>query len=67
MKSTTMLQEIRGSSEEELKGRLDRLENDVFKLRLKRATNQLEDVMQIRRLRREIARVNTVLREKRAG
>jgi large subunit ribosomal protein L29 len=67
MKSTTMLQEIRSSSEEELKGRLDRLENDIFKLRLKRATNQLEDVMQIRRLRREIARVNTVLREKRAG
>lgn len=67
MKSTTMLQEIRSSSEEELRGRLERLENDIFKLRLKRATNQLEDIMQIRRLRREIARVNTVLREKRAG
>lgn len=65
MKRTISLREIRESSVGELEARAKRLEGDVFKLRLKSVTNQLEDQMQLRATRREIARVYTILREKR--
>jgi large subunit ribosomal protein L29 len=67
MKRTATLREIRDSSPEELRGRLSRLEGELFRLRLKKTTNQLEDIMQIRSTRREIARVMTVLAEKQAA
>lgn len=67
MKKTTTLREIRESSLEELKGRLKRLEGELFKLRLRHATNQLEDTMQIRTTRREIARVMTVIAQRGQG
>jgi ribosomal protein L29 len=45
-----------------------KLEEDLFKHRLKQNTNQLENTMLIRNTRRDIARVNTVLAERsRAG
>lgn len=65
MKKTTTLSEIRGSAEEELRGRLSRLEAQLFQQRLKHSTNQIENVSQIRSTRREIARVLTVLAERR--
>ncbi len=64
MKRTTTLREIRESSLDELRGRLSRLEADLFRLRLRRYTNQLENMMQIRSTRREIARVMTILTER---
>lgn len=64
MKKTTALREIRESSLEELKGRLSRLEGELFKLKLRHSTNQLENTNQVRSTRREIARVMTVLAEK---
>ncbi len=65
MKRTQALREIRESSEEELRGRLDRLEKQLFQFRLKHATNQIENVSQIRTTRREIARVLCVIGERR--
>ena len=41
-----------------------KLEEDLFKHRLKKNTNQLENTMLIRNTRRDIARVNTVLAER---
>ena len=41
-----------------------KLEEDLFKHRLKKTTNQLENTMVIRNTRRDIARVNTVLAER---
>ena len=65
MKATNIVREIRESTEQELSGRLLRLETKLFELRLKHATNQIENVSQIRSTRREIARVMTVLTERR--
>jgi large subunit ribosomal protein L29 len=53
--------DLRGNDPEELLRTLAKLQGDLFSFRLKRATNQLENVMQIRTARREIARVKTVL------
>jgi len=61
MKSAGVLTAIRESSVEELKGRLKRLEEELFQHRLKRHTNQLENTNLIRAARREIAMVQTVL------
>ncbi|PSM32433.1 50S ribosomal protein L29 [Haliangium sp. UPWRP_2] len=65
MKRTAVVREIRESSEDELRGRLSRLETQLFKLRLKHSTNQIENISQIRTTRREIARVLTVMAERR--
>ena len=56
--------DLRGNESEELKRTLRKLEEDLFKHRLKKTTNQLENVMLIRNTRREIARVQTVLAER---
>ncbi len=64
MKRTTAIREIRESSAEELGGRLGRLEEQLFQLRLKHATNQLDNISQIRSTRREIARIMTVIGER---
>ena len=66
MKKTTLLREIRESSADELRVRLARLENELFKLRLRRATNQLDNTTQIRLTKREIAVIHTVLSERKA-
>ena len=56
--------DIRGNSEDELRASLRKIEEDLFKHRMKKVTNQLENTMLIRKARRDIARVNTVLAEK---
>jgi large subunit ribosomal protein L29 len=67
MKRTGLLSTIRESSDEELKGRRKRLEEELFQHRLKRHTNQLENTNLIREARREIARVNTILSARAGG
>jgi large subunit ribosomal protein L29 len=60
--------DLRGNDPEELRSTVRKLEEDLFKHRLKKNTNQLENTMLIRNARRDIARVNTVLAERlRAG
>ena len=56
--------EARDMSEAELDARLRELEEELFGLQLKRATSQLEDPMKVRHVRRDIARIHTVQRER---
>jgi large subunit ribosomal protein L29 len=56
--------DLRGNDPTELRSTLRKLEEDLFKNRLKKNTNQLENTMLIRKARRDIARVNTVLTER---
>ena len=60
--------DLRGNDSDELLRTRKKLEEDLFKHRMKKVTNQLENTMLIRQARRDIARVNTVLGAKqRAG
>ncbi len=59
--------EIRDRTDDELAASLERARNELFRLKLQRNTNQLENVMNIRSKRREIARVMTVLSARRNG
>ena len=59
--------DLRGNDPVELRSTLRKLEEDLFKDRLKKNTNQLENTMLIRHTRRDIARVNTVLAERLRG
>jgi large subunit ribosomal protein L29 len=56
--------DLRGNDPAELLSTRRKLEEDLFKNRLKKNTNQLENTMLIRNARRDIARVNTVLAER---
>ena len=56
--------EIRSMSVEELSQKLADLKKDLFMLRMQHATNHLDNPMKIANVRRDIARVKTVLREK---
>ncbi len=67
MKKTAILTAIRESSDDELKGRIRRLEEELFRHRLKRYTNQLENTNVIRITRREIAVCKTVLSARAKG
>jgi large subunit ribosomal protein L29 len=52
---------------EELEDMVDELRTDLFNMRIQNTTKELHDVAKIRRTRRDLARVLTVLREKRAA
>lgn len=56
--------ELRNKSVEELKTELNDLQREQFNLRFQHKTNQLMQTDNIRKVRRNIARVNTVLAEK---
>ena len=56
--------EIRNMSATELEGKLMELKKDLFMLRMQHATNHLDNPVKISAVRRDIARVKTVLREK---
>ena len=55
--------EVREMSELELENKLTELKKDLFNLRLQHATNQLDNPIRIADLRRDIARVKTIIRE----
>ena len=54
---------IREMSAAELETKIAELKKDLFNLRLQQATNQLDNTNKISEVKRDIARVNTVLRE----
>ena len=56
--------EIKNLSVEELNAKLDSLKKDLFMLRMQHATNQLDNPMQIANVKKDIARVKTIIREK---
>jgi large subunit ribosomal protein L29 len=55
--------DLRGESRARLIERLGELKKEQFNLRFQRATGQLAGTARVREVRRDIARVNTVLRE----
>jgi large subunit ribosomal protein L29 len=56
--------EVRELSTEELTKRLDSLKKDLFMLRMQHATNQLDNPVKISEVKKDIARVKTIIREK---
>ena len=56
--------EIRKQNSSELQKELVELKSELFKLRFQHAANGLENPMKIRNIKRDIARVKTILREK---
>ena len=59
-------QKIRDMSSEELVVKLGELKKDLFNLRLQHATNQLDNPTKIADVKKNIARVKTIIREKQA-
>jgi len=57
-------EELRSKSQDELKTQLTSLKKEAFNLRFQGATGQLENPARMRLVRREIARVKTVLAQK---
>ena len=55
--------DLEGNDPAELRSTVRKLEEDLFKHRLKKTTNQLENTMLIRNTRRDIAKIHTVLAE----
>jgi large subunit ribosomal protein L29 len=56
--------ELRDKTESELQTRERELTEQLFKLRFQRATGRIENPMKIRQVKREIARIKTLLNEK---
>ena len=56
--------EIRSLSAAELENKLTELKKDLFTLRMQHATNHLDNPVKISAVRRDIARIKTVIREK---
>ena len=54
--------EIKGKTKDELKGQLIALKKEAFNLRFQRASGQLDNTARVRQVRRDIARIKTVLR-----
>lgn len=57
------MDELRDLSREDLEGRLAELREERFRLRFRSATESIENPVRFRTLRREIARVKTLLNE----
>ena len=60
------INDIRKMSAEELDAKLKELKSELFNLRFQHAINQLENPHKIAEIKKEIARVMTILREKNA-
>ncbi len=57
--------DARAKTDDELTGELDVLGKEIFNLRFQRANGQLENTARVRQVRRDIARIKTVLGERR--
>lgn len=61
MKSNKYLDELKTKSLEQLAVELSTAKKELFDLRLKNATNQLENTSKIRQVRKNIARIETII------
>jgi len=59
--------EIRELSTEEMTKKIDQCEEELFNLRFQAKIGQLGNPLQLRFIRRDIARINTILKEKAAA
>ena len=58
------LNKMRQMTEIELAAELDKMKKELFNLRFQNATNQLDNTSRIKEVRRNIARIQTVITEK---
>ncbi len=56
--------DIRHKTDDELKSELDQLAKEAFNLRFQRASGQLENNARVRQVRRDIARIKTIMGER---
>jgi large subunit ribosomal protein L29 len=56
--------DVRAKTDDELKAELDQLSKEVFNLRFQKASGQLENTTRVRQVRRDIARIKTVIGER---
>ena len=61
MKNSLNLTELKNKTLDQLKLELSSARSELFELRLKNANNQLENTSKIRQVRRNIARIETVI------
>ena len=59
--------ELREKTPDQLRDELANLKKEAFNLRFQQATNQLENTARMRQVRRDAARVKTILNEKAAS
>ena len=59
--------ELRGKTPDQLRDELVNLKKEAFNLRFQQATGQLENTARMRTVRRNVAKVNTILNEKAAA
>ncbi len=64
MKSSKFVEELKGKSVEELNQELVAAKKELFNLRFQNATNQLDNTARIKDVRKNIARIQTVITEK---
>ena len=58
------IKEVRGLSVEKLEEKLQELKKDLFMLRMQHATNQLDNPLKISAVKKDIASIKTIIREK---
>ena len=61
------VEDLRQKSDDELNQEVLDLKKEAFNLRFQRASGQLENTARVRQVRRDIARIKTVLHERRAS
>ena len=66
MKTTKFVKDLRAMSAEELNAKLKELKEELFNLRFQHAINQLDNPQRMVEVKRNIARVMTILSEKNA-
>ena len=66
MKTTEFVKELRALSADELNAKLKELKEELFRLRFQHAINQLDNPQKIVEVKKNIARVMTILSEKNA-
>ena len=64
MKTSKYLEELNTQSAAELKQQLVEAKKELFNLRFQNATNQLDNTSRIKEVRRNIARIQTVITQK---
>ncbi|WP_294241778.1 50S ribosomal protein L29 [Pseudobutyrivibrio sp.] len=63
MKNTKYVEDLKNTSVAELSAQLVEAKKELFNLRFQNATNQLDNTARIREVRRNIARIQTVITE----
>ncbi len=60
-------QDIREMSDEEIRAKIDELYRELFNLRFQKAIGQVKNTARFKEVRRDIARLKTILRERELG